>query len=193
MRASDVTRTPLPPLSPPLRMTARAAAAPRQPLRAYLTYLTGRKPTTTAFSDPSTQRSVDFNLVFSKRSLPRQTASRCQAIYEAKPVSTAVWAAKNDDYDDVKEEDDAEEEDAAASYPKRLPRVIYEDEDLIAVDKPVGVSFQPSGVCPGILATLRALQNFNQLPGSEYTGPLHVVHTLDEMTSGVGSLSVDYT
>ena len=67
------------------------------------------------------------------------------------------------------------------------PVVIYEDDDVLAVHKPAGMSFHNDDLehhRPGVLSTLRALQARGALPGSDYAGPLHSVHRLDKVTSG---------
>jgi len=75
-------------------------------------------------------------------------------------------------------------------------RVIYEDDDLLAVDKPCGLSFHSDDLegveegsngapAPGLLATIRAAQRSGSLTGSDYRGALHSVHRLDKVTSGV--------
>jgi len=75
-------------------------------------------------------------------------------------------------------------------------RVIYEDDDLLAVDKPCGLSFHSDDLegveegsngapAPGLLATIRAAQRNGSLTGSDYRGALHSVHRLDKVTSGI--------
>lgn len=75
-------------------------------------------------------------------------------------------------------------------------RVIYEDDDLLAVDKPSGLSFHSDDLegveegsngapAPGLLATIRAAQRSGSLAGSNYRGALHSVHRLDKVTSGI--------
>ena len=75
-------------------------------------------------------------------------------------------------------------------------RVIYEDDDLLAVDKPCGLSFHSDDLegvedgsngapAPGLLATIRAAQRSGSLTGSDYRGALHSVHRLDKVTSGI--------
>ena len=69
----------------------------------------------------------------------------------------------------------------------RDPVVIYEDDDVLAVHKPAGMSFHNDDLehhRPGVLGTLRELQARGALPGSDYDGPLHAVHRLDKVTSG---------
>lgn len=78
---------------------------------------------------------------------------------------------------------------ASAAPPPRIrdPVVIYEDDDVLAVHKPAGMSFHNDDLehhRPGVLGTLRELQARGALPGSDYDGPLHAVHRLDKVTSG---------
>ena len=78
---------------------------------------------------------------------------------------------------------------ASAAPPPRIrdPVVIYEDDDVLAVHKPAGMSFHNDDLDhhrPGVLGTLRELQARGALPGSDYDGPLHAVHRLDKVTSG---------
>ena len=84
-----------------------------------------------------------------------------------------------------------------APQPPPAPiRVIYEDDDLLAVDKPCGLSFHSDDLegveagtdespAPGLLATIRAAQRNDKLAGSDYRGALHSVHRLDKVTSGI--------
>jgi hypothetical protein len=49
---------------------------------------------------------------------------------------------------------------------------------VLAVDKPAGMSFHNDDLVthlPGVLSTVRMLQAAGELPGSDYTGPLHSV------------------
>lgn len=108
--------------------------------------------------------------------------TKCRAIYDhdTTPADAESSAAR--------EQDGASTELAdlfATSYARKLPRVIYEDEDILAVDKPTGMSVHPDGESSGIVATIQALQKFDQLPGSGYAGPLFPVHSLDAAVSGV--------
>lgn len=84
---------------------------------------------------------------------------------------------------------------SSAPPPPPAPvRVIYEDDDLLAVDKPCGMSFHSDDLegveedgepAPGLLAVIRAAQENGSLLGSDYVGPLHSVHRLDKVTSGI--------
>ena len=74
------------------------------------------------------------------------------------------------------------------SPPLARPRVVYEDDELLALDKPPGASFHGDDLehgRPGVLALTRALQREGLLEGTEYAGDLHAVHRLDKLTSGI--------
>ena len=95
-------------------------------------------------------------------------------------------SSTSDQHDNVDDDDAFAVRDAAPRL--RSPRVIYEDADVLAVDKPAGMSFHSDDLVynsPGVLTTVRNLQESGTLEGSEYTGPLHSVHRLDKVTSGV--------
>ena len=65
----------------------------------------------------------------------------------------------------------------AAKAGERLP-VLYEDDDLVAIDKPAGVAVHGgSGIAHGVIERLRAAR-----PGARF---LELVHRLDRETSGV--------
>ena len=72
------------------------------------------------------------------------------------------------------------------AYPEPLPlKILYEDDDLVAVDKPAGmVVHAGAGVRSGTLvnALLHHLQNLSQAGGELRPG---IVHRLDRNTSGV--------
>ncbi len=72
------------------------------------------------------------------------------------------------------------------AYPEPLPlKILYEDEELIAVDKPAGmVVHAGAGVRSGTLvnALLHHLQSLSQVGGALRPG---IVHRLDRNTSGV--------
>ena len=77
---------------------------------------------------------------------------------------------------------------ADPSPPLARPRVVYEDDELLALDKPPGASFHGDDLehgRPGVLALTRALQREGLLEGTEYAGDLHAVHRLDKLTSGI--------
>ena len=81
---------------------------------------------------------------------------------------------------------DAADDDATA--PLRPPCVIHEDDDVLVIDKPAGMSFHNDDLVtnlPGVLSTVRALQASGELLGSDYAGELHSVHRLDKITSGI--------
>ncbi|MCC6250033.1 MAG: RluA family pseudouridine synthase [Rubrivivax sp.] len=72
----------------------------------------------------------------------------------------------------------AHAEDAAAAAPAREFPVLFEDEHLLAVDKPAGVAVHGgSGVAFGVIEQLRRAR-----PGQRF---LELVHRLDKETSGV--------
>jgi 23S rRNA pseudouridine955/2504/2580 synthase len=71
----------------------------------------------------------------------------------------------------------AEREERAAAPHLRLP-ILYEDEALLAVDKPAGVAVHGgSGVAHGVIESLRAMR-----PEARF---LELAHRLDRETSGV--------
>jgi 23S rRNA-/tRNA-specific pseudouridylate synthase len=104
---------------------------------------------------------------------------RCRASIDDATAAAAAAAA----------DEEMEEEGRQPPPPPLRPiRVIYEDADVLAVDKPRDMSFHSDDLvhhAPGVLATLRALQATGELRGSSYAGPLHSVHRLDKITSGV--------
>ena len=81
---------------------------------------------------------------------------------------------------------DAADDDATA--PLRPPCVIHEDDDVLVIDKPAGMSFHNDDLVtnrPGVVSTVRALQASGTLRGTDYTGAVHSVHRLDKTTSGI--------
>jgi 23S rRNA pseudouridine955/2504/2580 synthase len=67
---------------------------------------------------------------------------------------------------------------AAAAVPARAFALLYEDEHLLAIDKPAGVAVHGgSGVSHGVIEQLRRAR-----PGERF---LELVHRLDKETSGV--------
>ena len=71
----------------------------------------------------------------------------------------------------------AERSEAPAAPPREFP-VVYEDEFLIAIDKPAGVAVHGgSGVSSGVIEQLRQAR-----PGAKF---LELVHRLDKETSGL--------
>jgi len=63
-----------------------------------------------------------------------------------------------------------------------LPYPVYEDDDLLIVNKPAGIGFHDDEEkTAGIISVLRRMQAEGQLG---YTGRLHGVHRLDKVTSG---------
>jgi tRNA pseudouridine32 synthase/23S rRNA pseudouridine746 synthase len=81
---------------------------------------------------------------------------------------------------------DAADDDATA--PLRPPCVIHEDDDVLVIDKPAGMSFHNDDLVtnlPGVVSTVRALQASGTLRGTDYAGAVHSVHRLDKTTSGI--------
>ena len=76
--------------------------------------------------------------------------------------------------------------DALAAVPEAIPlRVLYEDDDLVVVDKPAGMTVHPgAGARSGTLVNA-LLHRYGRL--SSLGGPLRpgIVHRLDKPTSGV--------
>jgi 23S rRNA pseudouridine1911/1915/1917 synthase len=70
--------------------------------------------------------------------------------------------------------------------PEAIPlNVVYEDDDLVVIDKPAGMVVHPgAGVQSGTLANA-LLYHFNQLSGSPGTVRPGIVHRLDKETSGL--------
>lgn len=167
----------------PARSATIAAAVRSPPLRAYLSSL--RQSTPAAPSDASA--TGDLFSFLTKTSTPAAFDVRCRATHDS-GKDAAVGTRTEDDNEHIV--DAAGQDDSATTwsyddYAKKLPRVIYEDEDILAIDKPWGMAFHSSDTAPGVMATVKALQSLDQLPGSEYDGPLHAVHSLDEVASGV--------
>jgi 23S rRNA pseudouridine955/2504/2580 synthase len=72
----------------------------------------------------------------------------------------------------------ARPEEGAASAPARDFSLLYEDESLLAIDKPAGVAVHGgSGVSFGVIEQLRTAR-----PGARF---LELVHRLDRETSGI--------
>ena len=75
-----------------------------------------------------------------------------------------------------------------ATAPLRPPCVIHEDDDVLVIDKPAGMSFHNDDLAtnlPGVVSTVRALQASGTLRGTDYAGAVHSVHRLDKTTSGI--------
>lgn len=73
-----------------------------------------------------------------------------------------------------------------AAAPEALPlRVLYEDDDLVAVDKPAGMTVHPGAGARGGTLVNALLGRYGRL--SSVGGPLRpgIVHRLDKPTSGV--------
>jgi 23S rRNA pseudouridine955/2504/2580 synthase len=72
----------------------------------------------------------------------------------------------------------AEREEAASAAPHRKLPVLFEDEAILALDKPAGLAVHGgSGVAHGVIESLRAMR-----PEAKF---LELVHRLDRETSGV--------
>ena len=70
----------------------------------------------------------------------------------------------------------------AASGAAQLPTVVYEDSDLLVLNKPQGIGFHDEeNGAPGILSVVRGMQAEGQLA---YSKRLFGVHRLDKVTSG---------
>ena len=79
-------------------------------------------------------------------------------------------------------------DDATAPIALRPPCVIHEDDDVLVIDKPAGMSFHNDDLVtnlPGVVSTVRALQASGTLRGTDYAGAVHSVHRLDKTTSGI--------
>ena len=63
----------------------------------------------------------------------------------------------------------------------RLPRVVFQNDWMLAIDKPAGMSYH-SEFEDGVLRTVRKMQNEGGIP---YEGELHSIHRLDRVTSGL--------
>jgi len=73
-----------------------------------------------------------------------------------------------------------------AAMPEAIPlRVLYEDDDLLAVDKPAGMTVHPGAGARGGTLVNALLHRYGRL--SSLGGPLRpgIVHRLDKPTSGV--------
>ncbi|HZS46852.1 MAG TPA: RluA family pseudouridine synthase [Blastocatellia bacterium] len=70
--------------------------------------------------------------------------------------------------------------------PESIPlNIVYEDDDLIVVDKPAGLIVHPgAGVSSGTLAN-GLVAHFNQLSGSAGVARPGIVHRIDKDTSGL--------
>ena len=63
-----------------------------------------------------------------------------------------------------------------------MPRIVYENEYALIIDKPVGISHHSNGEEDGIMKCLRELQASDE---RMYGGDLYSVHRLDRDTSGL--------
>lgn len=69
--------------------------------------------------------------------------------------------------------------------PEDIPlAILYEDADLVVVDKPAGMVVHPAPGHPGGTLVNALLHHFGALPGQDAARP-GVVHRLDALTSGV--------
>lgn len=72
---------------------------------------------------------------------------------------------------------------AAGQVPAREFPVLFEDEAVLAVDKPAGVAVHGgSGVSFGVIEQLRMARQYGQVGGAKF---LELVHRLDRETSGI--------
>ncbi len=72
---------------------------------------------------------------------------------------------------------------AAGQTPAREFPVLFEDEAVLAVDKPAGVAVHGgSGVSFGVIEQLRTARQYGQVGGAKF---LELVHRLDRETSGI--------
>ena len=62
-----------------------------------------------------------------------------------------------------------------------LPTLVHEDERLLVVCKPPGLSFHSTDAdgAPGVTKVLREMQ---ETGGMQYTGAIHPIHRLDKVT-----------
>lgn len=73
-----------------------------------------------------------------------------------------------------------------ALSPRPLPlRVIYEDEDLIAVDKPADLVVHPGAGTRGVTTLVEALLATRELPTSDDPVRPGIVHRIDKETTGI--------
>ena len=68
------------------------------------------------------------------------------------------------------------------STSKSIPRIVFENNHAVIIDKPIGIAHHSSDDEDGIMKTMRALQ---QTDPSMYGGDLFSVHRLDRETSGL--------
>jgi len=68
-------------------------------------------------------------------------------------------------------------------YP--IPKILYESDNLIAIDKPPHIAHHDSETEPGILSYVRYLQSQSITNSFSYKGRIHGVHRLDCITSGI--------
>ena len=70
---------------------------------------------------------------------------------------------------------------AARTSPPLLPTVVHEDERLLVICKPPGLSFHStdSDGAPGVTKVMREMQRTGEM---QYTGTIHPIHRLDKVT-----------
>jgi 23S rRNA pseudouridine1911/1915/1917 synthase len=70
--------------------------------------------------------------------------------------------------------------------PESIPlRIVYEDEDLLVIDKPAGLAVHPSPGHPGHTLVNAVLAHCPELAGVGEAGRPGIVHRLDKDTSGL--------
>ena len=89
----------------------------------------------------------------------------------------------------VKEGNEAEIEEIPSQRksikPQDIPiRVVYEDDDILVLDKPAGMAVHPSPGCEKDTIVNALLKRYKDLPGSSPERP-GIIHRLDKDTSGL--------
>ena len=75
---------------------------------------------------------------------------------------------------------------ASAPVPERIPlRILYEDPDLVVVDKPKGLLVHPAGSRDGGTLVNALLERYPEVSGVGVVERPGIVHRLDRYTSGV--------
>jgi 23S rRNA pseudouridine1911/1915/1917 synthase len=70
--------------------------------------------------------------------------------------------------------------------PETIPvKILYEDDDLLVIDKPAGLTVHPAPGHPIHTLVNAVLSHLSNLPDNEGTSRLGIVHRLDKDTSGV--------
>lgn len=141
----------------------------------------------TAITVPSDSDGVRLDL-FLVSTLPGQSRSRIQRLIKDGHVQVARRAAKPNQPVKTGQlvEVDVPEPVDAAPAPEALPiEILYQDHDLIVVDKPAGMVVHPAaGHASGTLvnALLHHLEDLSGIGGEKRPG---IVHRLDRGTSGL--------